>query len=106
LKWTFASANSLGIDTSRVSVGGPSAGGHLAAVAALMARDDPEMPPLVLQLLVVPVVDVRYIPVEGSCDPDECPYKSYISLEYAPCLPLNRMRWFSNLWIGTDPGEK
>jgi hypothetical protein len=70
-----------------------------------MARDDPEMPPLKLQLLVVPAVDARYIPLDGSCEKGACPYETYYSCEYAPCLPLSRMRWFSRLWIGTDLGK-
>jgi acetyl esterase/lipase len=104
LRWVFSSGASLGVDTARVSIGGLSAGGQLAAVMAIMARDEPSMPPLKLQMLVVPVVDVREVPIAGSCDPKTMPYETYISCEYAPCLPLNRMRWFTNLWIGTDPG--
>jgi len=103
LKWVFANASKLGIDPSRVSIGGLSAGGHLSAVLALFARDEPGMPPLKLQMLVVPAVDCRWTPIEGSCDP-EVPYETYITCENAPCLPLHRMRWFSNLWLGTDPG--
>ncbi|KAG4438993.1 hypothetical protein IFR05_005509 [Cadophora sp. M221] len=101
LKWTFASSEELGIDASRVSVGGLSAGGQLAAVLALLARDEPGMPKLVLQMLVVPLVDTRFTPVEGTCDQD-VPYRSYIENEYAPCLPVARLRWFFNLWLGTD----
>lgn len=104
LKWVFANTSKLGIDSSRVSIGGLSAGGHLSAVLALLARDEPDMPPLKLQMLVVPAVDCRWTPIEGSCDPNIVPYETYISCEYAPCLPLNRMRWFSNLWLGKDPG--
>jgi acetyl esterase/lipase len=44
LKWVFENADELGIDTSRVSIGGFSAGGQLAAVVALLARDEPSMP--------------------------------------------------------------
>jgi len=106
LKWVFANASNLGIDISRVSVGGLSAGAHLAAVMALMARDESSMPPLKLQLLVVPAVDVRWIPIEGSCDPDAVPYETYVSCEYAPCLPLARMQWFADLWLGTDPEKR
>lgn len=103
LKFVFSEAEMLGIDVTRVSVGGASAGAQLAAVLAILARDDPSMPKLVLQNLVVPLVDVRYVPLKGSCDPS-VPYKSYITNEYAPCLPLNRLRWFYNLWLGTDIG--
>jgi acetyl esterase/lipase len=105
LKWVFANSSKLGVDTSRVSVGGLSAGGHLAAVVALMARDDPEIPPLKLQLLVVPAVDARWIPIEGSCDPVKVPYETYISCERAPCLPLARMVWFADLWLSSDTGK-
>ncbi|KAH7384732.1 alpha beta hydrolase fold-3 domain-containing protein [Cadophora sp. MPI-SDFR-AT-0126] len=101
LKWTFASSEKLGIDSSRVSVGGLSAGGQLAAVMALLARDEPGMPRLVLQMLVVPLVDTRFIPTQGSCDKD-VPYRSYIENEFAPCLPFARLVWFFNLWLGTD----
>ena len=45
-------AEALGIDATRLAVGGDSAGGTLAAVAALMARDAGL--PLALQLLITP----------------------------------------------------
>jgi len=45
-------ASALGLDASRVAVGGDSAGGTLAAVVALMARD--ARLPLALQLLFYP----------------------------------------------------
>jgi acetyl esterase/lipase len=105
LKWVFASTDELGIDASRVSIGGLSAGGQLAAVCALLARDEPGMPKLKLQILLVPVVDTRFVPLEGSCDPETTPYESYVTNEFAPCLPLNRLRWFYRLWLGTDVGE-
>lgn len=103
LQWTIANAGELGIDTSRVSVGGISAGGQLAAVLSLMARDTLGFPKLVLQILTVPIVDTRFIPLEGSCSPED-PYKSHFENEFAPCLPLNRLRWFYNLWLGKDMG--
>lgn len=74
LKWVFASAEKLGIDVNRVSIGGLSAGGQIAAVLALMARDEPTLPKLVLQLLIVPCIDVRFVPLEGSCKSHRLPY--------------------------------
>jgi acetyl esterase/lipase len=105
LKWVFTSADGLKIDATRVSIGGLSAGANLAAVLALLARDEPGLPKLVLQILVVPLVDVRFVPLEGPCDPETTPYESLIKNEFAPCLPLNRLRWFYNLWLGTDVGK-
>jgi acetyl esterase len=48
-------ASELGIDDSRLAVGGDSAGGNLAAVVALDARENG--PELRLQLLIYPAVD-------------------------------------------------
>jgi acetyl esterase len=57
LLWVVEHSDLLHIDPARIAVGGESAGGHLAAVVALMARDRGG-PPLTLQLLEVPVVDL------------------------------------------------
>ena len=46
------------IDRSRIAVGGDSAGGNLAAVVALAARDAGG-PPLAWQLLIYPVTDLH-----------------------------------------------
>ncbi|KAI1270388.1 alpha beta hydrolase fold-3 domain-containing protein [Xylariaceae sp. FL1019] len=101
LKWVFANAAKLKIDPSRIAVSGLSAGGCLAAVLSLMARDEPSLPPLKLQLLIVPLVDVRYVPREGSCT--EGPYESYRTCEFAPMLPLARLVWFYKYWLGLGP---
>jgi acetyl esterase len=53
LAWTFAHAASFGGDAQRIAVGGDSAGGNLAAVCALLARDA-KLGDLALQLLVYP----------------------------------------------------
>lgn len=53
LQWLAAHAGkSLGLDSTRLAVGGDSAGGTLAAVCAILARD--AALPLVLQLLFYP----------------------------------------------------
>jgi acetyl esterase len=56
--WVAAHAAELGIDAKRLAVGGDSAGGGLAAVVALMARDSRKLR-LTLQVLVYPVTDLR-----------------------------------------------
>ncbi len=55
-RWVAEHAAELGGDATRIAVGGDSAGGNLAAVVALMARDRGG-PRLVHQLLVYPVAD-------------------------------------------------
>ncbi len=52
LMWLRTQADTLGLDASRLAVGGDSAGGTLATVCAVMARDAGL--PLVLQLLFYP----------------------------------------------------
>jgi acetyl esterase len=58
LAWLAAGgAETLGLDGRRIAVGGDSAGGTLAAVAALWARD--QGLPLVVQLLITPGTDAH-----------------------------------------------
>jgi acetyl esterase len=52
MRWLLSRGHGLGLDTSRLAVGGDSAGGTLAAVCALHARDLGL--PLALQLLITP----------------------------------------------------
>ncbi len=80
---------SLGIDTNRIAVGGDSAGGNLAAVMALMARDG-ALPPLVLQLLFYPAVDF-------SRD-----YPSYQAMAEGYLLTTAAMRWFGAHYLNGD----
>ena len=58
LKWVYDHASELGIDRSRLGIGGASAGGGLAAGLALLARDRAEVP-LAFQLLIYPMIDDR-----------------------------------------------
>jgi len=55
-EWVARNAASIGADASRLAVAGDSAGGNLAAVVALVARDRPG-PDIVFQLLIYPVTD-------------------------------------------------
>src|ERR1700691_1665205 len=71
LKWVHTHAAELGIDRSRIAVGGESAGGGHAASLAIHARDlnkrdrNKEDVPICFQLLIYPVLDDR----TGSSQP-------------------------------------
>ena len=56
LLWIVDHADELGVDSARIAVGGGSAGGNLAAVVSLMARDRGG-PELVLQVLEIAALD-------------------------------------------------
>ncbi|MDE1949609.1 MAG: alpha/beta hydrolase, partial [Burkholderiales bacterium] len=57
VRWARREAAALGIDPARVAAGGDSAGGNLAAVAAIALRDAGEG--LAFQLLIYPATDMR-----------------------------------------------
>ena len=59
LSWLATSAAELGIDPDHIGVGGASAGGNLAALVAVHARDHGG-PPLNHQVLEAPAVSLRY----------------------------------------------
>jgi acetyl esterase/lipase len=60
LLWLSKSAHRLGVDNSRIGVGGESAGGGIAAGVAIMARDRRDVN-LNYQLLLCPSLDDRHI---------------------------------------------
>jgi len=80
-QWVLAHAAELNGDAARVAVAGESAGGNLAAVVALMARDRKVTPPL-RQVLIYPVLN------------DDMSTPSY--QRNANAQPLNKaaMQWF------------
>ena len=55
-RWAAAEASTLGVDIRRLAVGGDSAGGNLAAVTTMFARDAGG-PAIACQLLIYPVTD-------------------------------------------------
>lgn len=55
LEWVFEQASRLQVDIKKIAVGGDSAGGNLAAVVALLARDSSEIQ-ICFQLLIYPCV--------------------------------------------------
>lgn len=60
LKWFAQNAQELGVDNSRIAIGGASAGGGLAAGLALLVRDRAEIV-INFQLLIYPMIDDRNI---------------------------------------------
>jgi acetyl esterase len=86
LKWTAAEAAMLRIDPSRISVGGDSAGGNLAAAMAIACRDG-HGPKLKAQILVYPAVDLS---MSGDY------YGRYTK---DLILTDDTMRWFIDLYI-------
>lgn len=59
-RWVHTQAAALGLDAARIGVGGDSAGGNLAAVVAIAARDAGDLP-LAFQLLIYPATDMRAV---------------------------------------------
>lgn len=73
-KWVAEHATELGGDARRIAVGGDGAGGNLAAVVTLMARDRGG-PPLVYQILIYPDISAimlgsRYLSHDPIVTPD------------------------------------
>jgi acetyl esterase len=85
-RWVATHARRLGADGHRLAVGGDSAGGNLAAVVTLMARER-EGPALRFQLLIYPVTEHGF---------DTPSYREY-SEGYL--LTRGDMRWFWNHYL-------
>src|SRR5712691_8391 len=94
LVWVTATAGDLGVDPDRVAVGGDSAGGNLAAVVALAARDRGG-PAVGFQLLVYPVTDALMS------------YPSVRDNGQGYMLTDDSMKWFIELYLGErgDPKD-
>jgi acetyl esterase len=86
LRWVVANAARLGLDPRRVAVGGDSAGGNLATVVALMARERGG-PALVHQVLIYPVTDL------------DLNTQSYVENATGYVLTREGMRWFWNHYL-------
>ena len=85
-KWVAANAKGLGIDASRLVVGGDSAGGNLAAVVSLDARENG--PRIAGQLLVYPATDFSR------------KHPSHSEPETSILLTHTVVTWFMNNYLG------
>jgi acetyl esterase len=85
-KWVADNASQLGIDKSRLMIGGDSAGGNLAAVVALAARDG-DGPKLAGQVLIYPATDFAMT------------HPSHSEPETSILLTHSVIRWFCNHYL-------
>jgi acetyl esterase len=104
-QWVSRHAAELGLDASRLAVGGDSAGGNLAAVVALLLRNAPPeiagagaderaaAPVLRLQLLIYPATDMRRVA------------PSHTSNGQGYLLTRDTIDYFCGHYIPTDAGD-
>jgi acetyl esterase len=87
--WIANHAGELGVDPSRISVGGDSAGGNLAAVVSQIARDRGG-PNIIYQLLIYPGTDMQMS--MPSIDENA----------EGPLLTKAAMHWFVNHYLRSE----
>jgi acetyl esterase len=85
-RWVHGHGSDLGADSSRLAVAGDSAGGNLAALVCVKARDEGG-PALAFQLLVYPATDLTNS------------YPSYEENGEGYLLTKDSMRWFVDHYI-------
>jgi acetyl esterase/lipase len=90
-QWTARYAGELGIDASRIAVGGDSAGGNLATVVSLLAARDGTIK-IVGQVLLYPTTDLALT------------HDSYKRAGERFNISAATMRWFRDLYLAA-PGE-
>ncbi|MEV5833205.1 alpha/beta hydrolase [Nocardia sp. NPDC052112] len=88
VKWIAAQADSFGGDPARIALAGDSAGGNLAAVTALMARDR-NGPAIAYQLLIYPMLD----PARDTA--------SYRENAYGYFVTDDHLRWYWEQYLAT-----
>jgi acetyl esterase len=89
LEWTLSHAHNFGGDPSNIAVGGDSAGGNLAAVVAIMARDH-SLNAIKFQLLIYPAT----APHANSA--------SHFTFAKNYFLERDTVLWFHNSYIQSD----
>ena len=85
-RWVHAHARDLQVDATRLAVGGDSAGGNLAAVVAIAARDAGDLP-IAYQLLIYPATDFAMT------------HRSHSEPETSVLLTHSVIRWFRDHYL-------
>lgn len=88
-EWVAGNVEELGVDPARLVIAGDSAGGNLAAVVAMLARDRGG-PSIAFQVLIYPVVDQRR--------------KSSTASKHTKngVLTGSHMQWFTEQYLGRE----
>lgn len=92
-EWIASNAAKLGVDAARVAIAGDSAGGNLAAVAAIAARDRGG-PEIAFQALLYPVTDF------------DLTRPSYQENGMRPPVKTTTMAWFRDLYLAKPEDQK
>jgi acetyl esterase len=87
--WIASHANELGVDLAQLVVGGDSAGGNLAAVVAISARDG-NGPPISGQVLIYPATDFAMT------------HPSHRELDTSILLTHTVIRWFRDHYLNGE----
>ncbi len=87
--WAVNNAKRLGGDPDRVAVGGDSAGGNLAAIVCLMAREAGD-PQIAFQLLIYPLIDMT------------CSMPSHTTFANGYRLTRDLITWFYESYVSKD----
>lgn len=87
-EWIYEFGHTLAVDGSRLAVGGDSAGGTIAAVCAIMARD--ARLPIALQMLFYPGL---------TANQDTASHQVYAD---DPIIPEKLITWFFHQYIDDD----
>jgi acetyl esterase len=87
-RWVRDHSSELGVDASRIAVGGDSAGGNLAAVVSQDTKNDDV--PICFQLLIYPVTDLR------------CASASHESFADGFFLTRQAMLWFRGHYLADE----
>ncbi|MBX8577169.1 alpha/beta hydrolase [Pseudomonas cichorii] len=91
-RWVAEHGKQIGVDGSRLAVAGNSVGGNMAAVVALMAKEQ-KTPALRFQLLLWPVTDANF---------DNGSYQQFAEGHF---LTKGMMKWFWDNYT-TDAGQR